>query len=58
MFDICVWGYMFPNIETENVNKAKMIAIDKYYDITGLQTDINDPHIVWKNSDEYPYEWK
>ena len=58
MFDVCVWGYMFPGIKVDNENEAKTIACNEYYDITGIPAYTDDPHVVWKVSSEYPYEWR
>ena len=58
MYDVCVYGYVFPEIEAENANEAKMMACDEYYEITGLKAYTDDEAVVWKISYEYPYEWK
>ena len=58
MYDVCVWGYVFPEIEADNENEAIQMACDAYYDITGLSAYADDEAVVWKVSFEYPYEWK
>ena len=58
MFDVCVYGYIFPCIEAENENEAKFMACDEYYNITGLRAYTNDEAVVWKVSYKYPYEWR
>ena len=58
MYDVCVYGYVFPNIEADNENEAKLMACDAYYEITGLTAYCDDEAVVWKVSYEYPYEWK
>ena len=57
-FDICVWGYVFPNIEAGSYEMAKRKACDLYKDKTNIEADPNDNHVVWKQSGVYPYIWK
>ena len=56
-YDVCVYGYVFPNIEADNENKAKLIACDEYYGITGLRAYTDEQSVIWKISGQYPYKW-
>ena len=56
-YDVCVYGYVFSNIEADNENEAKFIACDEYYDITGLRAYTDEQSVVWKISGQYPYKW-
>ena len=58
MYDVCVWGYVFPNINACSSDEAKYTACCIYTKLTGNPIDTSDEHIVWKKSLEYPYEWK
>ena len=56
-YDVCVYGYVFSNIEADNENEAKLMACDEYYDITGLRAYTDEQSVVWKISGQYPYKW-
>ena len=58
MYDVCVYGYVFPNINANCVEEAKYVACNMYTKLTGDPSNISDEHIVWKKSLEYPYEWR
>ena len=58
MYDVCVWGYVYPKIEADNRNEAKSKACDLCYEETGLRAFADERYVCCKVTGEYPYEWR
>jgi len=58
MYDVCVYGYVFPEFMARDEHEAVEMGLFEYHKITGLVAHADDEAVVWKVSREYPYQWR
>ena len=56
--DVCVYGYIYPNVEATNIREGLQMACTAYFEETGLKAKPEDEAVVWKESYMYPYVWR